>query len=109
MLRADAWERLFRSERHGWLMIPILMHCCDSDGKSLLGLSPEDENRLKGEAVEFIPACVIAINDYWHENKSGPDVLPFTALPFRRAGRKAGRNDPCPCGSGKKFKKCCSP
>jgi preprotein translocase subunit SecA len=24
-----------------------------------------------------------------------------------RAGRKVGRNDPCPCGSGKKFKKCC--
>jgi len=21
--------------------------------------------------------------------------------------RKVGRNDPCPCGSGKKFKKCC--
>lgn len=27
----------------------------------------------------------------------------------RRAGRKVGRNDPCPCGSGKKFKKCCLP
>ncbi|WP_231754381.1 SEC-C metal-binding domain-containing protein [Blastomonas sp. CCH2-A2] len=26
----------------------------------------------------------------------------------RRAdGSKTGRNDPCPCGSGKKFKKCC--
>jgi hypothetical protein len=23
-------------------------------------------------------------------------------------GRKIGRNDPCPCGSGKKFKKCCA-
>jgi uncharacterized protein YecA (UPF0149 family) len=23
------------------------------------------------------------------------------------ATAKAGRNDPCPCGSGKKFKKCC--
>ena len=23
------------------------------------------------------------------------------------AGRKIGRNDPCPCGSGKKYKKCC--
>ncbi len=23
------------------------------------------------------------------------------------SGNKAGRNDPCPCGSGKKFKKCC--
>ena len=24
-----------------------------------------------------------------------------------QAGPKVGRNDPCPCGSGKKFKKCC--
>ena len=23
------------------------------------------------------------------------------------AGKKVGRNDPCPCGSGKKYKKCC--
>ena len=26
---------------------------------------------------------------------------------FRKADRHVGRNDPCPCGSGKKFKKCC--
>ncbi|WP_300923614.1 SEC-C metal-binding domain-containing protein, partial [uncultured Desulfovibrio sp.] len=24
-----------------------------------------------------------------------------------REGPKVGRNDPCPCGSGKKYKKCC--
>lgn len=24
-----------------------------------------------------------------------------------RKGKKVGRNDPCPCGSGKKYKKCC--
>ena len=24
-----------------------------------------------------------------------------------RAAKKPGRNDPCPCGSGKKYKKCC--
>jgi len=28
------------------------------------------------------------------------------AQPFVRAGQKVGRNDPCPCGSGKKFKQC---
>ena len=28
-------------------------------------------------------------------------------LPF--VGRNVGRNDPCPCGSGRKFKKCCLP
>jgi len=26
---------------------------------------------------------------------------------FVREGKKVGRNDPCPCGSGKKYKKCC--
>lgn len=27
--------------------------------------------------------------------------------PFRREEKKIGRNDPCPCGSGKKYKRCC--
>ncbi len=27
--------------------------------------------------------------------------------PFQRPGAKIGRNDPCPCGSGRKYKKCC--
>jgi len=27
--------------------------------------------------------------------------------PVRRTKKKVGRNDPCPCGSGKKYKKCC--
>ncbi len=27
--------------------------------------------------------------------------------PFVREGRKVGRNEPCPCGSGKKYKQCC--
>jgi uncharacterized protein YecA (UPF0149 family) len=26
---------------------------------------------------------------------------------FKRESPKIGRNDPCPCGSGKKYKKCC--
>ena len=28
--------------------------------------------------------------------------------PFVHRGEKVGRNDPCPCGSGKKFKQCCA-
>jgi SEC-C motif-containing protein len=27
--------------------------------------------------------------------------------PFREVAKKPGRNDPCPCGSGKKYKHCC--
>ncbi len=33
-----------------------------------------------------------------------PVLLPSA---FERRARKVGRNDPCPCGSGKKYKKCC--
>ena len=35
----------------------------------------------------------------------GEDVAAPTT--FRRKNEKVGRNDPCPCGSGKKYKKCC--
>ena len=38
---------------------------------------------------------------------SGSDGEPQKKKPVRRANDKTGRNDPCPCGSGKKFKKCC--
>ena len=29
-------------------------------------------------------------------------------MPLRRQGPKVGRNDPCPCGSGRKYKQCCA-
>ena len=35
--------------------------------------------------------------------QAGEDAQPTTV----RAGHKVGRNDPCPCGSGRKYKKCC--
>jgi hypothetical protein len=31
----------------------------------------------------------------------------YIAMPIRRTGPKVGRNEPCPCGSGKKYKRCC--
>ncbi|MEO5763747.1 MAG: SEC-C metal-binding domain-containing protein, partial [Casimicrobiaceae bacterium] len=37
---------------------------------------------------------------------SGGDVAVAPPPPFVRAGQKVGRNDPCPCGSGKKYKQC---
>jgi hypothetical protein len=41
-----------------------------------------------------------------------PHVASYSGSPsfsstFRRTSPKVGRNDPCPCGSGKKYKKCC--
>ncbi len=36
-----------------------------------------------------------------------PDLEPQIKLPVKRTVPKVGRNDPCPCGSGKKYKQCC--
>ena len=38
---------------------------------------------------------------------SGGDKGGVRKEPVKRSGQKIGRNAPCPCGSGKKFKKCC--
>ena len=41
-------------------------------------------------------------------NDAGPGAgLEQLSRPIHRDEPKVGRNDPCPCGSGKKYKKCC--
>ena len=39
--------------------------------------------------------------------RDGEPQMPKIELPIKRELPKVGRNDPCPCGSGKKFKNCC--
>jgi hypothetical protein len=45
------------------------------------------------------------VNDF--DDDAGPDVWSPAQVPVTNPLRAVGRNDPCPCGSGKKFKKCC--
>lgn len=78
MLRADAWERLLKSKRNGPLVVPILALCGDENGDSLLGLPPDEEDRMMEEAPEFIPACVIAIAAYWCRRGSTQVSMPLT-------------------------------
>ena len=42
-----------------------------------------------------------------HDDKKYLKEMKHHPTPSQRARRKVGRNDVCPCGSGKKFKKCC--
>jgi len=69
--------------------------------------TPEDV-----QAVEEAPAMTnvkYQHADYDAALASEPDggaVAAVAAPPFVRAGTKVGRNDPCPCGSGRKYKQC---
>jgi uncharacterized protein len=108
MLRADAWEPLFKSKRDGQFLIPILALCGDENGDSFLGLPPEEEDRVMEEATEFVPACVTAIATYWRAKGSTQISMPLlhgrSSQPDHPPA-EVGLNQPRPCGSGKKFKK----
>ncbi|MBW2706131.1 MAG: SPASM domain-containing protein, partial [Deltaproteobacteria bacterium] len=44
--------------------------------------------------------------DLWRRQSQEPQT-PAAMTATVRSGPKTGRNDPCPCGSGRKYKKCC--
>jgi uncharacterized protein len=53
---------------------------------------------------QAIAPNVRAIHAYWLARRAEHEPV---ARPMRRSEPRVGRNDPCPCGSGKKYKKCC--
>jgi uncharacterized protein len=57
---------------------------------------------LDDEAPDLIPSAVLAL----HGARIKSQENPF-AKPQQAHASKVGRNEPCPCGSGKKYKKCC--
>jgi hypothetical protein len=81
--------------------------------------SAELERGARSEALCFVlvPASVVLglelpeeARRWWEVEKSQPALAPEApedAETYRRGAAKIGRNDPCPCGSGKKYKKCC--
>ena len=105
-LRPDAWAPLMRSKRHGVLLIPILALCGDENGEPLLELDPDEADCAMAEAAEFLPACVHGIAAYWRKRRprAAGSGQPASAGP---KPHKIGRNEPCPCGSGRKYKVCC--
>lgn len=69
--------------------------------RELLGI-PEKHETMRPAFPDF-PDLPFAPDE---DNGSAP-LFPEPDAPFVREKQKIGRNDPCPCGSGKKFKNCC--
>jgi preprotein translocase SecA subunit len=71
-----------------------------------------------GESIDFEPELPAAVIDMQRRQEQAarqrirlshggpPTAGPQKVETIRRDAEKVGRNDPCPCGSGKKFKKC---
>ena len=64
-------------------------------------ISPEREN-----VTAHMVAGLLGAYRYFREHRQDYASTVFTPEP-RRSTPKIGRNDPCLCGSGKKYKRCC--
>jgi len=70
-------------------------------------IEQESERRMeraRAQHAEFAAAAQAESADV--ETLTLADAEEPKAQPFKRFGDKIGRNDPCPCGSGKKYKQC---
>lgn len=70
---------------------------------------PDDHGDAEKWMNEIKPS-VLKYHGYWSQYEKLDSVSSRESLcstPVVRDGPKIGRNDPCPCGSGLKFKKCC--
>jgi hypothetical protein len=70
-------------------------------------LSPSTRKALD-EVEQAIRATLDPREAYSQVPGRDPDAPAPKASPVRADGPRVGRNDPCPCGSGKKYKKCCA-
>lgn len=96
-LRAMAQrDPLVEYKTEGFALFQGMIECIKEDFlRYLFHIEVADEQRLLRRAEQ--PALVA----------SGGSNQPSPSRSAVKKGKKIGRNDPCPCGSGKKYKKCC--
>lgn len=107
-LRNEDWLELLNDETHGGWLVPILAltHEHDPDPKLRSYAEPIDAERRQ-QLIVSVAASVMAIYRHFEPQRRLTARSAREAATFRRAMPKTGRNDPCPCGSGKKYKQCC--
>lgn len=109
-LRSDAWEQFIESgdeEAAASVNMMLTLHgIVEGDAD----LPAKTISELQDKAPDLITDMVIALNR-WTKGSNPADLSSWEGGQFQAAApyrsTKVGRNDPCPCGSGRKYKRCC--
>ena len=109
----EPWDAVFKHRPE--LVTPMVLLGTER-GWEILEKSG-DNKRATQEAYESIAGAVALLYDHFREQREaatqermaqpGTAGMLNEAVDMSQARFRAGRNEPCPCGSGKKFKKCC--
>ena len=94
------WFEAVDQEEFEDLFYPIMalggIYDDEENGEVILHLNEKELTQLESD----LPHVLLDIYWYWQAIINKPQTV-------RRECEKVGRNDPCPCGSGKKYKACC--
>lgn len=104
-LRHSIWAEIIADEERGGPLVPIMALAYENHPDPKMrpykdGIDPERREELVAAAI----AGVMMLHKYFLEHRSS---YAYRSTTFVRDRPKTGRNEPCPCGSSKKFKKCC--
>jgi len=102
-LAPEGWSRIFNDESEGLLLtVPIVTGEVDPKWPK----EPLTRER-NDELLQSMLAGAARAYRYFREDRIAYARAAVRPEPYERASPKIGRNDPCPCGSGKKYKRCC--
>ena len=103
-MRRGSWERLVSNDEGASLIFPMLALAHENHPDPKLRFeSPPPEQRE--ELLHFMTAHLVKTYRFFQDER-GPGPLPVPQ-PIARGAPRVGRNDLCPCGSGRKHKRCC--
>jgi uncharacterized protein len=99
MFSPEAWTALANDERTRVLVatFSVFIELDEADPQP----EPGNADEIRRENAALIPRVLPALRKL-AELRTRESFSPI------RSSRKAGRNEPCPCGSGKKYKRCCA-
>jgi uncharacterized protein len=105
--RKEEWADLLNDEQHGGWLVPIFALAHENSLDEVMRPYKEPVSaEMREKLIVGIAAGVTGIYRHFQTQRFiEKEQLGGTTV--RRIAPKVGRNDPCPCGSGKKFKQCC--
>ena len=113
-LRPDAWEEIALSDDEEASASVSMIIALNDFYYGRSELTEEAEDELDRAAPGMIPEFVRNLNAWTKSRQSGKGGRVSTGFDAGIGsgeppafGRKVGRNEPCPCGSGRKYKRCC--
>lgn len=105
-LRPDVWEQIADSSDAEAAASVNMMLALYNIAEGDSDLPEASITELTELAPGLIPDLVLTLNA-WTKGRETQTPSAANAIIKPRVGKKVGRNQPCPCGSGRKYKRCC--